>query len=384
MSIFALIGSAQPWRGRRALAALALAATPAAVSPALADPATDQPLVMAARPSEARALSARPGSNITSLLERLGPGSYTLPAGTFRGIDIDLKNGVRLYGQGAGKTKIELPRGSINSRRRQEHIYLFDLTDSRGVRLSGLRLDGNKAGQVLHNTVTSPRPGWYAGRENGGWHVIQANGAHDLVLTGIDAVNAGTDGLNIGEGARNIRIVDSTFDGNRRQGVSVKEVDGLHFTNVSFSDTGGQKPEAGVDIEPNNGSDRVSNVSFRNSRFHGNNGAGLMVDSRGAPITGLLIENSSFTGDRSVEVKGRKEDGDTAVLKQVVIVKNKIGGNIILGGSGDGGGVHQKTTLRDNRIGGRVLVQKAGRGSSFIIKDNYTPSGGKVPVIYRD
>lgn len=341
-------------------------------------------IIQAHPAADAVSLPVRPGTDITALLESLGPGSYVIPSGRYFGADIDLGSGVRLYGQGAASTEIKLPGGSIDSHQRREHIYLLDLTSTRGVHLSGLRLDGNKDEQVLHNTRTLPSPGWYVGPENGGWHVIQANGASDLVLAGIVAANAGTDGLNIGEGARNISVLASRFDGNRRQGVSVKDVDGLAFREVTFSNTGGQKPEAGVDLEPNNAADTIRNVSFYQTHFVGNNGAGLMVDSRGAALDGLLIERSTFLGRRGLEVKGRRHEGHTAVLANVMITENEIEGDVILGGSGEGGGVHENTIFRENKIGGRLLIQKAGPGSSFAIEDNYTPDNGEVAIVQRD
>ena len=190
--------------------------------------------------------------------------------------------------------------------------------------------------------------------------------------------------MNIGDGATNVIAVNTVFDSNRRQGVSVKKVSGLHFKNSIFSNTAGQNPQAGVDIEGNSPGDSSGDITFQQSKFLNNAGAGLMIDQHGSNLNGLLVEECEFTGTRGIEVKGRK-DGVAAVFTQIMIRNSTIKGNSILGGSGrmGGGGKHVNTTMDGNIAGGRILITKAAAGSSFRITNNNLPNGD-ASIVLRD
>ena len=77
---------------------------------------------------------------------------------------------------------------------------------------------------------------------------------------------------------------------NYRQGMSVIDVDGLTVRDSTFRATHGVPPQAGVDLEPDLPTQRLSRINFTNCSFLNNTGAGFQVvpgnlDSTSAPLT---------------------------------------------------------------------------------------------------
>jgi hypothetical protein len=122
-------------------------------------------------------------------------------------------------------------------------------------------------------------------------HLIKADGAANLTIRDLSLFESGGDGILISDDndgntstgtnrsyCSNVYIdnVDSGF--NRRQGISVTSVDGLSVNNSIFRNTSGTDPEAGVDIEPYQDTDRLRNILFNNCQFNNNNGANIKVE----------------------------------------------------------------------------------------------------------
>ena len=63
------------------------------------------------------------------------------------------------------------------------------------------------------------------------------------------------------------------------EGTSVIGVQGLLVERATFSNTNGTAPAAGVDIEPNLASQRLTNVTFADCRSSGNANAGFAMYS---------------------------------------------------------------------------------------------------------
>jgi len=85
------------------------------------------------------------------------------------------------------------------------------------------------------------------------------------------------DGIYIGSSKgvdnKDIEVYNARLDYNRRNGISVTNVDGLKLINPVISNTLGQAPMAGIDIEPNSNDDDIDNilidrpVTYNNGRF---------------------------------------------------------------------------------------------------------------------
>jgi hypothetical protein len=98
----------------------------------------------------------------------------------------------------------------------------------------------------------------------------------------------GGDGFYI-QGANDVRICSVTAENNRRQGLSIIQVNGLEIKNSSY--THGTRPGAGIDIEPDNDEQHVANVRIHDSQFLDNEGPGIAVVAKKS-----LFQTSSSRG----------------------------------------------------------------------------------------
>jgi len=107
------------------------------------------------------------------------------------------------------------------------------------------------------------------------------------------------DGIYIGPGSTNIFIDHTIADNNRRQGMSIIDVDGLFVSNSQFNNTNGTAPQAGIDFEPNSASDLLQNISFTNVSTNNNVGSGM-----------LFVMNSINDKELDIKVTNYRSYGD--------------------------------------------------------------------------
>lgn len=118
-------------------------------------------------------------------------------------------------------------------------------------------------------------------------HAISIIGADRVSVERTTLTQAWGDGLHIayvsadsGSGmpdrpSTDITVRDVLAEHNRRQGMSIICVDGMIVENSTFRFTGGTRPAAGIDVEPNSGHPGVQNLAIRNVRSYENDGSGL-------------------------------------------------------------------------------------------------------------
>jgi len=94
----------------------------------------------------------------------------------------------------------------------------------------------------------------------------------------------------------NINIYNVTCDNNRRQGMSVVNVETLTIRDSFFTNTAGALPEAGIDIEPENYSS-VKNITIDNVVCTGNR-SGLDVFGWANTISNVQVLNSCMINNR--------------------------------------------------------------------------------------
>lgn len=128
-------------------------------------------------------------------------------------------------------------------------------------------------------------------------HGINLRGCSNVTIEGLTITETGGDGIYIGPtwDARrvpctSIAVRNCIMDGNYRQGVSITSADNVVLENCVFSRTGGTNPQAGLDLEPANFKDLMSNIRVKNCRSIGNIGSGFIaalsrLDSRSTPIS---------------------------------------------------------------------------------------------------
>ena len=88
-------------------------------------------------------------------------------------------------------------------------------------------------------------------------------GAKNVTVSGVTSKEMWGDGFYVAT-AQNVIFCSVVSDHNRRQGLSVIEVDLLEVVSSVFSNTQGTRPSAGIDFEPDNVQQRISNVRVHN------------------------------------------------------------------------------------------------------------------------
>jgi polygalacturonase len=128
-------------------------------------------------------------------------------------------------------------------------------------------------------------------------------GAENVTISGVTARNMWGDGFYV-ESARAVMLCAVVADSNRRQGLSIIEVDGLVVTGSIFKNTWGTRPSSGIDLEPDNAAQAIRDIRIQNSEFLDNVGAGLLIDGGKGPISNVEVTNNVFAGNpRSIKLK---------------------------------------------------------------------------------
>ena len=142
-------------------------------------------------------------------------------------------------------------------------------------------------------------------------HVLQFLSCRKVRVYGLTLAESGGDGIYLGTGKagvsnREVHIKDVLCARNYRQGISVITADGLLIENTVMRDTAGTPPMAGIDFEPNEASERLTNVVMRNCTTRGNRGCGYAIyiptlDGSSAPVS-LRFEHCRAWGDSSADL----------------------------------------------------------------------------------
>ena len=114
-------------------------------------------------------------------------------------------------------------------------------------------------------------------------HVIKVSGCDNISIVGLELVDSGGDGVEISGiynqaiPSTNIHIKDCRIDNNYRQGISVTSGQNILIEHCEITNTSGTPPSAGIDLEPDNAYDTMSNVEIKNCRITGNEGGGIIL-----------------------------------------------------------------------------------------------------------
>ncbi|HEU4475191.1 MAG TPA: glycosyl hydrolase family 28-related protein [Methyloceanibacter sp.] len=108
--------------------------------------------------------------------------------------------------------------------------------------------------------------------------------AKHITITNVTSKKMWGDGF-FGQSAEDVRFCSVVADGNRCQGLSIIDADGLLVSHSVFKNTSGTRPSAGIDLEPDKDSQRIVNVRIANSKFLDDAGAGTLVAGKKARIS---------------------------------------------------------------------------------------------------
>lgn len=221
-----------------------------------------------------------------------GGGTVHVPDGTYRIVIDDNGNasglrigsGVTLH-MGSGARLQADPSASPN-------YFVLSVRDASDVTIVGGELVGERSEHL---------------GTGGEWGMgLQISSSARVSVYGVTAREMWGDGFYIGGSATNpstdIYLCGCVSDHNRRQGMSITSAVGVIVEDSTFSNTEGTAPQAGVDLEPNEG-ESVENVELRRCTFVGNEDGIVFTSSSGstsAPdscsVTDSLMENNSDFG----------------------------------------------------------------------------------------
>jgi hypothetical protein len=160
-------------------------------------------------------------------------------------------------------------------------------------------------------------------------HALSIRSCENVRVFGLTLASSGGDGIYLGVAKRgvpnsNIHIKDVVCVDNYRQGISVISAENVLMENVVMRDTSGTPPMAGIDFEPNDPTEVLSNIVMRNCVVQNNSGDGFAfylhnLNSTSRPIS-IRLEGCRSIGNRrsvSISVGNSKEKTVNGVIEFV-------------------------------------------------------------------
>lgn len=122
---------------------------------------------------------------------------------------------------------------------------------------------------------------------------------------------------------RSIKIENARLDHNRRNGISIIAVDGLVIKNAVISNTIGTAPMAGIDVEPNDNSNTIDNITIDNPVTFNNGRFGIVLSLGELP--GSVAKNVNIT------INNHIDDGSTVGFSSAMGAPKDNGGQALVG-----------------------------------------------------
>ena len=144
--------------------------------------------------------------------------------------------------------------------------------------------------------------------EKGEWGMgihIDDDASH-IVINGVTARKMWGDGFYV-QGASDVKFCFVIADGNRRQGLSIISADRLIVLNSIFKNTQGTRPSAGIDFEPDDADQKVTDVRIERSQFLDNAGPGILIAGKRGAVAKVELTGNVFKGNRPIVVKNAPE-----------------------------------------------------------------------------
>lgn len=182
--------------------------------------------------------------------------------------------------------------------------------------------------------------------------VLGIYGCNNLKVYGLTIRDSGGDGITIASRdaakvsylfpSNNIVIKDCIFDNNYRQGISITSVENLLIENCILKNTDGTWPKSGIDLEPDNYNDRLSNIVINNCVSEDNKGPGFQVylshlSSKSKFVSILFVNCYVRRCSFGLKVGAVKDDGPEGLVefKNCTIEDTSVAGLNVLGKSKD-------------------------------------------------
>jgi parallel beta-helix repeat protein len=318
---------------------------------------------------------------INSALNASGTGICYLPAGTYM---INATANSSSYGLDipAGATLLMAPGATLKC------ITQSTTGDYKVVRMAASNsavVGGAVIGDRVARNLPSDNDGVGTDFENGnGFAINGSGGGTNMIALGVAVSNNCNDGFYLYNGVNGVTIWGCTSDNNRRQGLSIVYGSNVLIQNCTFTNTNGQDPGNGIDLEPSGSGQTVTNVQILGSTFTGNKGGGIQTDASNASVNNITISGNTISGNGGQDygIGGMYIEHGASYF---TVTNNTITGNVA--GGDDGGIVFDNCT--HSTISGNIIKNNAGYGISLSSASGTTVSGNTVSgnssgTIYND
>jgi Pectate lyase superfamily protein/Right handed beta helix region len=214
-------------------------------------------------------------------------GTVLVPSGTYMVDAVKKKRRVSLRSD----MTLKLAKGAIlkaipNDSRKYSVLSISNVSD---VAVVGGTLEGDRA---EHRSKVGEV----------GMGISIDNGAKRVTISGVTSRKMWGDGFYV-EGANDTKFCGVTADNNRRQGLSIVEANGVLVTDSMFKNTRDTRPSAGIDLEPDEASQRIVNVRIQNSKFIDNAGPGIEIAGKRGAVAKVEFARNMFGGNRPILVE---------------------------------------------------------------------------------
>ncbi len=162
-------------------------------------------------------------------------------------------------------------------------------------------------------------------------HCLAIQGATNVTVSGIQCNNSGGDGLHISGSVQPyssaVKILNSGFDNNRRQGMSLISGKDILVSDCTFTNSNGTLPSDGIDIEPNGVTDVLQNIDIESSSVTGNDGDGLamsivQMNATSAPISIKVANLQSARNKKSGFFAQDGQEGRYPAVAGTILISN--------------------------------------------------------------
>jgi parallel beta-helix repeat protein len=210
--------------------------------------------------------------------------------------------------------------------------------------------------------------------ENGqGIAINGSGGATGITVLGVTISDNCCDGIYMYNGVNGVTIDAITSTNNRRQGLSIVYGTNVLIENSTFSNTNGQDPAYGVDLEPSGPGQVVSYVQIRNCTFTANQGGGIGGGSSLASVNNVTVNGNTLTGNGGYNygVGGIYFDDGAS---SCTFSNNTITGNLA---GGDDGGIRM-VDVTNMTVTGNTVKNNGGYGIFFYSASGSACSGNTI------
>lgn len=191
----------------------------------------------------------------------------------------------------------------------EKHYQLLTISKASHVAVIGGTLEGDR------NDHRGTGGEW-------GMGLMIAYGAENVTVSGTTSKNMWGDGFYI-ETASNVALCGVIADHNRRQGLSIIDGQDISIVGSTFSNTQGTDPSAGIDMEPDKPTQKITRVSIQRSKFLNNRGPGVLVHAqkRAQNVSDVSITNNFFSTTRPIKIKYAPGVLDSAICNNRYVVR---------------------------------------------------------------